>query len=259
MRSCLDSPHPPFGPGTNVPQIRDVAICIRHWDFSETSQTVSLLTREHGILRGLAKGSRREKGDFSGGIDLLTCGQVMAIVKPSGAMATLTQWHLHEMFPALRSNLSANRAGWYLADLVHHMLTDQDPHPHVHDALIEALRGLDADHGPAPAVLRFQWRLLCECGYQPEVDVDAETRAAIDESASTLAFSPTAGGVVTDTGDQDRWRVRSETVDLLRLLAADQPIAAQDETVRRATRLLATYIRQIIGVEPGGMRFWLEE
>ena len=74
-----------------VPQLRDIAVCVRHWDFSETSQTVSLLTREHGILRGLAKGSRRDKGDFSGGIDLLTCGEVIAIVKPSGAMATLTQ------------------------------------------------------------------------------------------------------------------------------------------------------------------------
>ena len=46
--------------------LKDTAICIRRWDFSETSQTVSLLTREHGILRGLAKGAKREKGTFSG-------------------------------------------------------------------------------------------------------------------------------------------------------------------------------------------------
>ena len=55
-----------------MPTITDQAIVIRRWDFSETSQTVSLFTRDHGIVRGLAKGAKREKGDFSGGLDLLT-------------------------------------------------------------------------------------------------------------------------------------------------------------------------------------------
>ncbi|MCH7602254.1 MAG: recombination protein O N-terminal domain-containing protein, partial [Planctomycetes bacterium] len=62
-----------------MPTISDYAICIRRWDFSETSQTVSLFTRESGIIRGLAKGAKREKGNFSGGFDLLTLGQVVAI------------------------------------------------------------------------------------------------------------------------------------------------------------------------------------
>ena len=44
-----------------MPIIADTAICIRCWDFSETSQTVSLVTREHGVVRGLAKGAKREK------------------------------------------------------------------------------------------------------------------------------------------------------------------------------------------------------
>ncbi|MHC4990131.1 MAG: DNA repair protein RecO, partial [Planctomycetota bacterium] len=64
-----------------MPTIQDQAVCIRHWDFSETSQTVSLLSREHGVIRGLAKGAKREKGTFSGGIDLLTVGEVVAITK----------------------------------------------------------------------------------------------------------------------------------------------------------------------------------
>ena len=41
--------------------IEDNAFCLRRWDFSETSQTASLLTRDHGVLRGLAKGAKRPK------------------------------------------------------------------------------------------------------------------------------------------------------------------------------------------------------
>ena len=90
-----------------MPTIRDEAICIRHWDFSETSQTVSLLLRDHGVLRGLAKGARRERGSFSGGFDLFTRGEIVAIVKPGRELATLTEWTLLETFPVLRREAPA--------------------------------------------------------------------------------------------------------------------------------------------------------
>src|SRR5690606_40070296 len=83
-----------------MPTITDNAVCIRRWDFSETSQTVSLFTREHGILRGIAKGAKREKGNFSGGLDILTRGEVVAILKPGRELATLTAWQLQEIYPA---------------------------------------------------------------------------------------------------------------------------------------------------------------
>ena len=69
--------------------VTDDAVCIRQWDWSETSQTVSVFAREHGLLRGVAKGSKRENSRFSGGLEVLTRGEVMAIVKPTAEMANL--------------------------------------------------------------------------------------------------------------------------------------------------------------------------
>ena len=65
-----------------MPVAHDQGVCIRHWDFSETSQTVSLFGRGLGLVRGLAKGARRERGSFSGGIGLLARGEIVAVVKP---------------------------------------------------------------------------------------------------------------------------------------------------------------------------------
>jgi DNA repair protein RecO (recombination protein O) len=242
-----------------VPSITDQAIVIRRWDFSETSQTVSLLTREHGIIRGLAKGAKREKGDFSGGLDLLTEGEVVAIVKPARDLAALTAWHLQRVHRVLRENLAANRAAMYMADLVHHLLIDHDPHVAVFDALSAALGMLDDDASRTEAaLLRLQWATLTEAGYQPELLRDARTGKALDESAATLAFSASAGGVVPD-GDEagaDRWRVRRDTVQLLRDLAGGGDVAARDpEHLRRANRLLASYAREIIGSEPAALRW----
>ena len=239
-----------------MPTICDNAVCIRRWDYSETSQTVSLLAREHGIIRGLAKGAKRQRSAFSGGLDPLTRGQVVAIVKPNRDLATLTEWHLEEVFWAVRRSLAANRAGLYMADLIHHMLTDHDPHAKLFDRFTESLSELGEADRIEAAVLRFQWALLRESGYQPQLDRDAETGAALSSQAATLAFSAQAGGVVADTGAGDRWRVRVETVRALRSVASDpEDWAASPETVSRANRLLAVYCRELIGAEPPAMRW----
>ena len=85
---------------------------------------MSLLTLEHGLLRGLAKGSKRSDGRFSGGFDLLTRGQISLIIKPGKDLMTITEWHLSEVYWAARKHLVANRAGIYMIDLAHRMLKE---------------------------------------------------------------------------------------------------------------------------------------
>ncbi|MFG0328801.1 MAG: DNA repair protein RecO [Phycisphaerales bacterium] len=240
--------------------LRDEAVCVRHWDFSETSQTVSLFAREHGLLRGLAKGAKRERGTFSGGIGLLTRGRVLAIVKPSRELATLTEWDLTELFPVLGRSLEAHYAGLYFADLTHHLFSPHDPHPAAYDALVRSLRSLDDSEGAAPAAtLRFQWTALVEAGYRPALDRDAETGEPTNlADAETFGFSARHGGVVNDSGASDRWRVRAETVDLLRSIDAGADLSTADATiVTRANRLLAAYLRAILDRELPTMRYLL--
>ncbi|MDA0294686.1 MAG: DNA repair protein RecO [Planctomycetota bacterium] len=233
-----------------MPTLCDEAVCVRHWDFSETSQTVSLFLRDHGILRGLAKGARRERGSFSGGFDLFTRGEIVAIVKPGRELATLTEWTLLETFPILRRQAPANRCGWYLADLVGRFLHQPEPHPKTWDAMITALRELDAGCSTDRVILAFHWRLLCDLGYRPRLDLTGF-------SGETVAFSAESGGVVADTGAADRWRVRRPTIELLIKVGEGDgmiPDGADPDTTARANRLLATWIRELLGTESVPMR-----
>lgn len=239
-----------------MPNFRDDAICIRHWDWSETSQTVSLLTREHGVLRAVAKGAKREKGSFSGGIELLTRGDVIAIAKPNTSLATLTSWDLVETFPVLRTSLKAHNTGMYMADLVGHFVHEGDAHPALFDEMLVQLRRL----GRADAldvVLRFQWVALCETGYRPVLDSDARTNEPL-ENSDVLFFSPRFGGFVNTREAGDRlqtWRVRAETLDQLRRLATGTADAVvSGAAVDRAARLLAAYVREILGRDLPSLR-----
>lgn len=245
-----------------MPSIKDEAVVLRQWEFSETSQTAWLLSRDSGLLRALAKGSRRPHAAFSGGLDALTRGRLVAIVKPSAELATLTEWDLQEVFWAPRRNLNAHYAGLYMADIVSQLINDHDPHPRIYDALVEGLRALDDGAAAISAALRVQWATLVESGYAPALDRDAQTGRPLDQ-ARTYGFDPGAGGLVADPGAgwQGVWRVRSETVDRLRRLAeVDQSQGPTNaETDERACRMLAAWIAAVAGAEPRSQSAFLGE
>lgn len=239
-----------------MPITKDDAVCIRHWDWSETSQTVSLFSREHGIVRCVAKGSRRERSDFSGGLELATRGEMAASIKREGQLATLTAWDLQETFPHVRSSLSAFTHAMAMLDVVHHCLEPLDPHPGLFDALVRGLRALADAPTRRPALTVLLWISLDETGHRPELFRDASTGGDLPPSTegTVLTFSPRAGGLVAGAvRDGPAWRVRSETVDLLRLIASGvwpDPDARDHATFERAARLLGWYFREVFGVEP---------
>ncbi len=240
-----------------MPRIKDQAICIRHIDWSESSQVVVLLTRDHGKLRGLAKGSKRQSPSsvqrFSGGIELLTQGQVVAVTKRTAELATVTEWDLQEDYHFLRRDLNAQKLAMYAADLTNAMLADEDSHPGAFTAIAYYLAALpDVDARPA-SLLKFQWALLEDCGYRPELNRDVRKGEPLGK-ARAYTFDPVAGGLTVENGIDD-WRVRAKTVTLLQKLLAGEPIDDTEvDSLNRANKLLCVYARSILDKELPTMR-----
>jgi DNA repair protein RecO (recombination protein O) len=255
-----------------MPRFKDHAICIRDLDWSESSQVVVLLTQQQGKVRGLAKGSKRQSPSsvqrFSGGIELLTAGQVVATTRPSRELAAITEWDLQQDYFPLRRDFRGQRVAMYAADVCNALLADGDPHPGMYAALGALLDELikggsrSGPNRPHPhplpppergegarqqtrdmALLRFQWAVLVDAGYRPELGRDVRAGGDLG-AAAAYSFDPVAGGLTTDPGLAD-WRVRAATVRTLRAVAAGE--AMEDaESVRRANRLLCVYLRSIL-------------
>lgn len=252
-----------------MPRFKDQAICIRHIDWSETSQVVALLTAKHGKVRGLAKGSKRASPSavarFSGGIELLTLGEAVGMIRPSSDLASLTEWDLQQPYAHLRRDLAAQQTALYAADLAHAMLADHDPHSKAFTALAGLLDELARPERREPGLLKYQWLLLDDCGYRPQLDNDVQSGASIVDQP-TYVFDPRVGGLsasppdaLTDTqSPAGPWRVRRATVEVLRGLTeggADAP----SQTVQRANRLLCVYARAILDRQLPTMAFVLGE
>ena len=249
-----------------MPAQHDQGLCLRQWDWSETSQTAVIFARSLGLLRVLAKGSKRPKAPYSGGLEMLTRGDLGVILRPNSELALLTEWDLTQTFPALRQSYGAHNAGLYVSDLITHLIRDHDPHPGLFDSAVECLNALGPDHDTARELLVFQWRAVVESGFRPVFDADARTGEALVDAPSSgfRYFNPELGGVIaTDPREADppdapqrSWRVRQSTLDLLNSLDREPsaaPGVSDPETIDRANRLLASYIRHALGMEPPTM------
>ncbi len=252
-----------------MPRFKDQAICIRLIDWSETSQVVALLTRDHGKVRGLAKGAKRMSPSsiqrFSGGMEMLTAGQVVATTRPTAELATITEWDLQVPNHHFRTDLNAQMLGLYAADIAGCMLETLDPHPQCFDALHAFLIEIATPDARQRALLDYQWTILNDCGYRPQLDADVHTGEALgtgphsfDGIAGGLTDRPVSNGAhAGSVAGPGPWRVSKPTVALLRALAAGETDAlgeASEDALRRANRLLCVYLRTILDRELPTMR-----
>ncbi|MFN4243861.1 MAG: DNA repair protein RecO [Tepidisphaerales bacterium] len=152
--------------------VHDEAVCLRWWDVSNTSQILLLLTRSHGLVRGVAKGARRTSragaSVFSGGVDLLDLGTVEMRYAADRELSDVTAWTLTDGHLALRLDLRRAYLALFLGELITRVLAEHDPHPAVFDDFTETLACLCRDDNEVFALV-MALRLLKAAGILPEL------------------------------------------------------------------------------------------
>jgi DNA repair protein RecO (recombination protein O) len=238
-----------------------LALVVRGTDWSETSRITTLFTREFGKVRALAKGGRRLQSNFEIAFDLLTVCHIVFIRKAQGGLDLLTEARMEERFPALRRDLQALYAGYYVAELLADGTQDYDPHPPLFDAALGTLRGLgEAGRLAADSVTSFELVWLKELGYSPRLDICAACGSEVlPPGVERAMFSPSAGGVLCPTcgpAVADRRPLSIAGLDTLRGLTAaagsDTPVSLEvPPTLRWELRgLLGQVISFVLGRRP---------
>ena len=182
-----------------MPSLNDTTICLGKVTYSESSQIVTLFGREHGRIRAIAKGSRREKAGFSGGVDLLYLGNADFITpRGSSELCTLINFNLDKSFPALRKDLLALNAALFLAEFTTDMLEDLDPHPHLFDQLTSALHKLETkEQTTEKIILQYERFLIENTGHMPMLTRCSACGTDTDDIEKPY-FSSSSGGIICD-------------------------------------------------------------
>ena len=240
-----------------MPLVRDQAVCLRVFPYSETSQILSLLTREHGRVRLIAKGARRTtragKSKFDGGLDLLDSGDAVFSLVPERDLSILTEWRVRDGHRGLRSDLRAMYLGLLAAELVDLLLEEHDAHPRLFDQLERLLVRLSEPDAREAVSLAFVLNLLRQAGVLP--DFGRCHGGASPQAAQRLGFSPRLSRLVCDEAlDEapDAIPVPPQALEavtaLLRLPRGGGPLPAlTSRQAEPAYRLLVAHIQAQTG------------
>lgn len=237
-----------------MPAMKDQAVALRRLDYSETSQVLLFLTREHGARRLMAKGIKRgTKHKFATGIDLLEYGELAFATRNSGdgGLGLLTEWRQINLFLGLRGDLQRLYTAQYAAEVTAGMVEEADPHPVLFDALVRFLEDLTAGSSPLPLLVRYQATLLREVGLWPDL-----TRCVLCDRPAPAGragfFSAHQGGLICRecvNRVAEKRKINGIALDALRTNVNGPEIAPE------TFELLDYTIAHTLGRRPGLSRF----
>ena len=162
---------------SNRDRVHDEAAWLLHsTPYRETSLVVELFTCEHGRMAAVARGAKCPHSSLRA--VLLQFQPLKVSWTGRRELRTLTGAEWSGGLDAPRG--AALLCAFYLNELLLRLLAREDPHPALFVAYGQALEQLAS---PAPVdetLRRFEWMLLRETGYAPDLERDAAGRRIED-------------------------------------------------------------------------------
>lgn len=162
--------------------------------YRETSLVLDLFTRDLGRVAAMAKGARRRHSSLRP--VLMPFQPIRVTWSGRNELRNLiaAEWAGGMVAP----DGDALICGFYMNELIMKLLAREDPHPALFDAYVRALEALAAG-APLDATLRrFEWELLRESGYAPDLRYDADGAAI--SADFVYRWTPAGGFVASEPG-----------------------------------------------------------
>jgi DNA repair protein RecO (recombination protein O) len=222
---------------------RDEAVVLRTQKLGEADRIITLLTRDTGRVRAVAKGVRRTTSRFGSRLEPFT--HVDLQLAEGRSLDVVTQAETLAPYGSrIGSDYERYTAGTVMLETAERLVVeDKEPALQQFLLLVGGLRTMAAgDRSPSSVLDSFLLRSLSVAGYAPSFEVCARCGS----EGSHRAFSPAAGGMLCG-----RCRAPGsanpapETVLLLgALLAGDWAVveSAQARHHKEATSLVAAYL-----------------
>lgn len=206
---------------------RDRALVVRRYDLGEADRIIVLFTREHGIVRAVAKGVRRAKSRF--GSRLAPFVDVDVAIYPSrsparvrgGGLGTITGADtVHTWAAPIVDDYARYTTACAVLEVAERLVgEDGVPFPELWDITAETLSDIAAGHRSVDLLLTsFILRGMTEAGWAPSLF----ECAGCGKAGPHHAFAPSHGGAVcTNCRPPGAADVPTEVLHLMWLLAND--------------------------------------
>lgn len=161
---------------------------LHHRPYRDTSRIIDVLSRDHGRLSLVSRGSRAAKSRLKGILRPFMPLDMSWVIHAD--LGTLTGAEMHGAPVSLTGD--ALLSGYYLNELVLKLLHRHDPQPDIFEAYSRAVSKLAGCDNVAPVLRAFEIDLLSLLGYALVLDHDTAGNRAL-EPGSTYEYRPEQG------------------------------------------------------------------
>ena len=157
--------------------LQEPGYVLHHRPFRDSSQIIDLLTRDHGRIAVVARGSRGGRSRLAGVLRPFLPLRVSWVAKSD--LGTLTGAEAAGPPVGLRGD--ALLSAYYVNELMLNFLHRDDPQPEVFSLYAETVLALRQEDGVAAALRDFEMEFLGLLGYAINFEHEGGTHTAIDE------------------------------------------------------------------------------
>lgn len=231
--------------------IRTEAVCLAAERYKESSKLVTLLSRDSGILKLVAKGARRPRNRFGAALERFSASRVTYYWHENRSIYTLSDAELIQSYRGLSLLPARFLAAEQITEFLLRTGRPYDPlHARPQEGagriyrLIRAYLAVleESESGFSGLVASFLLKAASFLGFAPDLERCAVCRRRV--GAAVCTFDPQAGGIVCDAcGPVERSGLRellpAQRKELARLLS--RPAAEITSTSSDFLALALTY------------------
>jgi DNA repair protein RecO (recombination protein O) len=221
--------------------VRSEGIVLKTYALGDTSRIVVVYTRDHGLVRLVAKGARKTPSRFGFSLEPLSRSRFVFYLKNDRELHLLSQAEILDPTGSKLSDLTRLAHAQAAVELIDRLVWGEESHADLYDLLAATLGSVAAAPLSAvPAVtIAYELQVASLLGYRPRL-----TSCAICDAALSLRrlFSPARGGLLCDrcaSNEAGMVRLSADALAGLSLLLS-RPVAEAGDylEVRRMGEIL---------------------
>lgn len=166
-----------------MPLVETEGLVIKSYNLSDADRIVVFLTRDHGLIRGVAKGAKRLKSKFGSGLEPFSIVALTYFQKDSVELVSIQRTELLRSYFAAAADPDFLHKFSYLGDLLAILAPPHDPNETLYRMVRACLEATAAEPARLLAVgVYFELWLLRLGGYLPDWGRCGECRRAFDNA-----------------------------------------------------------------------------
>lgn len=234
-------------------------LVLKTYSLAEADKIVVLLTQNEGLVRGVAKGAKRLKSRFGGGLELFSVINITYFQKEERELVSISQVELVQSYFESAGNPLFLQKFSYLAELLTEFAPPHDPNENLYRMAKVCLQtAADMPESLESVALYFELWILRLGGYLPDWGTCDQCRRTLDETEA--ASLQTNFQIVCQKCQKLRtnWFVTAEQKRLFLTAQKISPTKFVEfaesfpDDVREVSSLLRRLISKILGKESVG-------